>query len=426
MARRLVGEYGGEWRREWRGCWARPQQLAPEGEWQIWLYLGGRGSGKTRAGAEWVKEQVGLGRAKWVALVARTAADARDVLVEGESGILSVYSAKDRPIYEPSKRRLTWANGAQATTYSAEEPDSLRGPQHDLAWCDELAAWGDPDAWNQLLLGLRLGRDPRVAVTTTPRPSPLIRRLLSDRTCVVQRGSTYDNKANLAGSFMEQVIGRYEGTRLGAQEIYAEVLEDGAALWTRERIDGSRVEQAPELAACAVGVDPSAGDKDGNDEQGIGTCGLAEGGRLYVLEDGTVKLSPAGWGHAAVMAAVRCVPRATVVVETNCGGAMAAHVIRTAAEAAGVRGLRVEEVNAKRGKHVRAEPVSALWEQGRASMVGRHEQLEEELLGFTADGYIGAKSPNRADAMIWAATWLEGMRHRGATLRRASGLSEIG
>ncbi len=430
-ARLIVGAYGPKWRHVWRGLWARPQQLSPEGAWFIWLFLAGRGSGKTRSGAEWVRECVDAGAARRVALVARTAADARDVLVEGDSGLLGCYPSGERPLYEPSKRRLTWRNGAIATTYSADEPDALRGPQHDLAWADELAAWeragsgGTDDPWNNLLMGLRLGKDPRCIVTTTPRPTPLIRSLLDDPTCVVRRASTYDNRQNLAPSFFAKVIKRFEGTRLGLQELYAEVLAEGTALWTKALLDATRVPSLPPCILHAVGVDPSAGSGAGNDEQGIAAASLDASGHLYVREDATVKLSPAGWGHAAVMAAVRTTPWAPVDVEPTCGGAMAKHPIETAAAAAGIHGLRVEEVTAKRGKHVRAEPISAIWEQGRAHIVGTLEHLEAELCGFMADGYSGSRSPNRADAAIWAATGLL-LAKRGAIVTgRAVGVRPI-
>ena len=230
--------------------WARPEQLPPPGDWRVWLLLAGRGFGKTRTGAELIRARVAARTARRIALVAPTAADARDVMVEGESGILAISPPWDRPRYEPSKRRLTWPNGAVATLFSADEPERLRGPQHDAAWCDELGSWRYPEAWDMLMFGLRLGPDPRVVVTTTPRPTKLIRALLADPTAVVTRGSTYENRANLAPAFLDQIIRKYEGTRLGRQELDAELLDDvPGALWTRGIIEAARA------TACAD-IDP--------------------------------------------------------------------------------------------------------------------------------------------------------------------------
>jgi phage terminase large subunit-like protein len=256
---------------------ARPNQLPPPGDWwQIWLLLAGRGFGKTRTLAEWVCEQVASGQVSRIALVAATAADARDVLVEGESGILAVAPPGCRPIYEPSKRRLTWPHGAIATTFSAEEPDRLRGPQHDAAVCDELASWSHPQTWDMLQFGLRLGRNPRCLVATTPRPTKLLRELLAreGRDVVVTRGSSYDNKANLAPAFFAQIVKKYEGTRLGRQELNAELLEDTPdALWTHGIIDASRVSHVPELTRIVVAIDPTVTSGEEADETGIVVVG---------------------------------------------------------------------------------------------------------------------------------------------------------
>jgi phage terminase large subunit-like protein len=258
-------------------AWARPEQLPPAGDWRCWLFLAGRGAGKTRSGAEWTCAQVAAGRRRF-ALVAPTAADARDVLVEGESGILAVSSAvKKRPRYEPSKRRLTWPNGAIATTYSADEPERLRGPQHDAAWCDELAAWRYPEAWDMLMFGLRLGADPRAMVTTTPRPTRLIRELLADPTVVLSRCSTYDNAAYLAPAFLAQIVKKYEGTRLGRQELDAELLDDvPGALWTRAMIEACRAPfgfHLPELTRVVVAIDPAVTTGEDANETGIVVAG---------------------------------------------------------------------------------------------------------------------------------------------------------
>jgi phage terminase large subunit-like protein len=274
---------------------ARPNQLPPPGDWQIWLLLAGRGFGKTRTLAEWVCDQVASGQAGRIALVAATAADARDVLVEGESGILAVAPPWFRPIYEPSKRRLTWPHGAIATTFSAEEPDRLRGPQHDAAVCDELASWSHPETWDMLRFGLRLGRNPRCLVATTPRPIKLLRELLAreGRDVVVTRGSTYENRANLAPGFFNQVIRKYEGTRLGRQELNAELLEDTpGALWSHGIIDAARQDAAPNLARIVVSVDPAVTTGDDADETGIVVVGKDHQGHGYVLADASGKYQP--------------------------------------------------------------------------------------------------------------------------------------
>ncbi|MDF2766398.1 MAG: ATP-binding protein, partial [Rhodospirillales bacterium] len=267
---------------DWR-FWARPNQLPPPGTWAVWLLLAGRGFGKTRTGAEWLRERVKAGAGR-LALVAETASDARDVMVEGESGLLAVCWSGDRthagahlgrPIYEPSKRRITWANGAVAATYSAEEPDQLRGPQHDTAWADELAKWRYDEAWDNLMLGLRLGDDPRSVVTTTPKPTRLVRRLLADRRVIVTRGTTFDNRAHLAETFLDGVVQLYGGTRVGRQELMAELLEDAAgALWRRSEIEALRVRSAPDFKRIVVAIDPAVSSAEGSDETGIVVAGI--------------------------------------------------------------------------------------------------------------------------------------------------------
>ena len=252
---------------------ARPEQLPPAGSWRVWLLMAGRGFGKTRCGAEWVRAEVKAGRRR-IALVGPTAADARNVMVEGESGILAISPDPERPLYEPSKRRLTWPNGAVATTYSADEPERLRGPQHDAAWCDELGAWRYPEAWDMLMFGMRLGADPRTVVTTTPRPAKLIRDLVRDPICVVTRGASYENRGNLAPAFFDQIIRKYEGTRLGRQELEAELLEDTpGALWSHASIEASRLRSAPEMTRVVVAIDPAVTSGDEADETGIVVAG---------------------------------------------------------------------------------------------------------------------------------------------------------
>jgi phage terminase large subunit-like protein len=387
----------------WRAK-ARPEQLAPSGDWNGWLVMAGRGFGKTRTGAEWVRELVETGTAGRIALIAPTASDARDVMVEGPAGILSVSSTWFRPQYEPSKRRVTWPNGAIATTFSSEEPDRLRGPQHDAAWFDELAAMTDPSAvWDMAQFGLRLGR-PRWLVTSTPKPVKLLRELLAreGQDVVVTRGSTFDNAANLAPAFLEAIKARYEGTRLGRQELNAELLLDvPGALWTRETIErATGAWRLPEMKRVVVAVDPSGtrGEEDGGDNVGIVVAGLGADDFGYVLADRTCKLSPDGWGREAVNAYYQF-KADRIVAERNFGGAMVEHVIRTVD-----RNVSFREVTASRGKIIRAEPVAALYEQSRVRHAQAFLNLEEQLVAITSEGYVGQGSPDRADALVWALT----------------------
>lgn len=382
-------------RRRW-DVWGRPDQQAPGGAWRTWLILAGRGWGKSRTGAEWVRAQATSGRASRIALVARTAADVRDVIVEGESGILAISPPHERPIWEPSRRRLTWPGGTIATTYSAEEPDQLRGPQHDAAWCDELAAWRYPDAWDQLQMGLRLGSDPRVVVTTTPRPTPLVRALVASSTTVVTRGRTADNARNLAPGVVEALAARYAGTRLGRQELDGEILDDApGALWRRAQIDAARhVGPAPALRRIVVGVDPAASATAQSDETGIVVAGLGHDGRVYVLDDRSGTYSPEQWA-ARVVAAYREHRADRVVAEVNQGGDMVASVLR-AVDAS----LPLSTVHARRGKALRAEPVAALYEQGRVSHCGALARLEDQMCAWDPTG--DDRSPDRIDALVYA------------------------
>lgn len=391
---------------------ARDKQRPPDRDWFTWLILAGRGFGKTRTGAEWVRHKIEAGQCKRMALVAPTAADARDVMVEGESGILAISPPGNRPVYEPSKRRLTWPSGAIATLYSADEPDRLRGPQHDGAWCDEIAAWRYPDAWDQLLFGLRLGQSPQICATTTPRPIPLVKSLLKDPKVAVTRGSTYENSANLAKTTLDELRNKYEGTRLGRQELNAEVLEDvEGALWSLDLIDANRVSVAPEMTRIAVAIDPSGGDTEGHDEQGIVVCGKGKDGLGYVLGDYSVRETPNGWARAAVNAYL-ATQADVIVYEANYGGAMVLSTLQNAADAMTKEGLptgniRFQKVTAMRGKQLRAEPVVALYEQGRIKHVGGLPGLEQQMTHWVPD--IG-DSPDRVDAMVWAITALD-IRH---------------
>lgn len=380
---------------------ARPNQLAPDGDWRTWLLLAGRGFGKTRTGAEHVRAEVEGGRARRVALVAPTAADARDVMVEGESGILAISPPWCEPRYEPSKRRLTWPNGAIATLYSADEPRRLRGPQHDLAWADELAAWQRPEAWDQLMFGLRLGADPHVVVTTTPRPTRVIRDLIGDATTHVTRGSTYDNAANLAQAFLEQIVRKYEGTRLGRQELYAEVLDDvPGALWTRAMLeDAQHTGPIPDLVRVVVAIDPAVTSGEDSDETGIIVAGVGLDGLVYVLADRTCRMSPDGWATRAVVALDEF-QADRIVAEVNNGGDLVEATIRTVRRSAPYR-----KVHATRGKRVRAEPIAALYEQKRVRHVPGLDQLEDQMVTFLPEG--SDASPDRVDALVWALTDLD-------------------
>lgn len=386
---------------DWK-FWGRPNQFAPEGDWTYWLALAGRGFGKTRLGAEFVRAEVEAGRAKRVALVAPIASDARDVMVEGESGLLNVCPPNNRPLHEPSKRRLTWPNGAMATTYSADEPERLRGPQHDLAWCDELAAWRYPAAWDMLQFGLRLPNiKPRCVITTTPKPVRLIRDLVADPTCVVTRGSTYENRTNLAPSFFGQIVRRYEGTRLGQQELLAELLEEAeGALWNRALIEKHRVKKAPDLKRIVVAIDPAVTSNEQSDETGIIVAGLGRDDRGYVLEDLSGRYTPDGWARKALGAYKRH-KADRIIGEVNNGGDMIEHTIRTLPNG---RNASYKAVRASRGKQARAEPVAALYEQGRVSHVGGLPDLEDQLCTWEPLG--DRRSPDRLDAGVWALTEL--------------------
>jgi phage terminase large subunit-like protein len=377
-------------------AWRRPKQIPPEGNWRIWLLLAGRGFGKTRTGAEFIREQVDQGTCRHIALVAATAGDARDTMIEGESGLMRIFPPGQRPNYEPSKRRVTFYNGAMATAYTADEPDRLRGPNHDLAWADELASWRYPEAWDMLMLGLRIGINPKCVVTTTPKPTGIIRRLLNrdDGSVVVTRGSTYENRTNLAGSFLEEILARYEGTRLGRQELHAELLEDiEGALWNRTVIDNCRVTKPPEFTRVVVAVDPAASAHEESAETGIVVAALGSDGHGYVMDDVSLRGSPNEWGQAAIAAFHRNTAD-RIVAEANQGGDMVSHTLRTVDQT-----VPVKLVRASRGKQTRAEPVAALYEQGKVHHVGFFPTLEDQLCGWVP-GF--SASPDRLDALVWA------------------------
>jgi len=379
--------------------WARPEQIPPEEGFQTYLYVAGRGAGKTRMAAEWVRRKVDQEKAGRIALVAPTAADARDVLIEGESGILSISPPESRPEYQPSKRRIVWPNGAMAYTYSAEEPERLRGPQHDLAWCDEVGSWPSEDPMDMLMLGLRLGRNPQRMVTTTPKPTKLVKGLLKAPHTMIVRGSTYDNRANLAPIFFDQIVSKYEGTRLGRQELYAELLEDAAgALWTRDVLDANRVLKAPELVRIVVGIDPSMTAKSGSDEAGIVVGGKCEKGHAYIMRDSSFRASPDVWARKAINL-YNEFKADRIIAEINNGGEMVELTLRTIDDDISYKGI-----HASRGKIARAEPVGALYEQGKVHHVGMFQELEDELCTFDPEANL--PSPNRMDALVWAVTEL--------------------
>lgn len=401
----------------------RPDQLPPpDPDWDTWLILAGRGWGKTRTGAEWCRTNAmaGLGPG---ALVAPIAADLRDVLVEGPAGILAISPPNERPVYEPSKRRLTWPNGVTATLFSADEPDRLRGPQHAWAWLDEFAAY--PDAaglWDMMQFGLRLGQKPRALVTTTPRPIPALKNIMKMSGTRITRGATRDNRANLAPQFVAQIETRYAGTRLGRQELDGEILDDlPGALWSRDDIDRTRTREAPDLQRIVVAIDPSGtSGSDEGDSIGIVVAGLGVDGRGYVLADRSCKLSPDGWGRRAVEA-YHEFEADRIVAERNFGGAMVEHVIRTVDASVSYR-----EVTASRGKVARAEPVAALYEQGRVSHVGAFSALEDQMSMMGSDGFAGEGSPDRLDAMVWALTDLMLTNSRPAILDYYKKLAQEG
>jgi phage terminase large subunit-like protein len=384
---------------EWN---ARPAQLPPAGDdWSVWLILAGRGFGKTRAGAEWVSAMARSDPGCRIALVGPTAHDTLAVMVQGESGIATVACGQPGPEYRSSRRTLRWPNGSVATLISAHDPDALRGPQFHYAWCDEIAAWPrQRESWDNLRMGLRLGRRPRAVVTTTPRPQAFLRELAGRPGTIVSRGSTYDNRANLPVAFIADLHSTYAGTSLGRQEVLGELLDNRAgALWSMDGLDQCRVAQAPDLRRVVVGVDPPAGPGG----CGIVAVGLGDDGLAYVLADASVSdAAPEIWA-AAVVATAHRFEADKVVAEVNNGGAMVESVLR-----AGCSNLPLKQVRAARGKAARAEPVSALYASGRVRHVGGFARLEDEMCGLMAGGgYLGpGSSPDRADALVWALTEL--------------------
>jgi len=391
--------------------WARKNQLPPEGHWFCWLILAGRGFGKTRTAVEWIRgltegdspSKAPKGAPERIALVADTFLDGRLTMIEGESGLLAVTPKDFMPTFESSNKKLVWPNGIQAFLYSAESPDQLRGPQHHVAWADELAKWRYlEDSWFNLLLGLRLGKAPRVLATTTPRNIPLLRRLVEDETTQVVRGSTYDNRSNLPQSFFDQVVGQYEGTRIGRQEIYGEILSDvPGALWNRDLLENIRVRDVPPLSRIVVAVDPPVTSGKNADTCGIIVAGRDNNNQAYILEDCSVQgLSPLGWAKAA-LAAYHKYEADRMVAEVNNGGELVESLLRQIDPDVSYRAVR-----ASRGKVLRAEPVAALYEQERVKHHGFFAELEDQMCSLTSSGLSDGKSPDRLDAMVWAVTEL--------------------
>ena len=378
---------------------AMPAQRPPLGiDWRTWLFMGGRGAGKTRAGAEWLRYSVLHGGCRRAALVGPTLGDVREVMIEGSSGLRAITpAAEEPPRYEVSRRRLVWENGAEAYVFSAEDADSLRGPQFDVAWCDEAAAWPKGQAvWDMLQMALRLGDCPRAIVTTTPRPVPLIKDLIGDPATVMTRARTAENAENLAPGFFEGIERAYGGSRLGRQELDGELIEDAeGALWDRELLESRRATEAPRLENIIVAVDPPASSGARADACGIVGVGIIEGaGQGFVLADASVQgCSPLVWAGRVVATAVK-LGAGSIVAEANQGGEMVRHALETAGCT-----LPVRLVHAKAGKTARAMPVAALYEAGRVSHVGVFAELEDEMCSFGADGFSG--SPDRVDALVW-------------------------
>ena len=405
--------------------WARPQQLPPSlndtTSWLTWLILAGRGFGKTRSGAEWVRDLVEHHNYRRIALVAEDAGDARDVMVEGESGIIAVSPPWNRPNYEPSKRRLTWPNGARATIFSADDPESLRGPQHDAAWLDELCKWRyQQEAWDQLQFGLRLGKRPVQCITTTPKPTKLLKEIVARKSTLITKGHTYDNLDNLAETFREAIVARYENTRLGRQELSAEILDDNPnALFHQGLIETARKKrgEVPEdLQMTVVAVDPPVTGNEKSDECGIITASRdipnTNHAHFYVHEDATVQgRSPEGWAGQAISQYYKHQANA-IVIEVNQGGDMAQSVIHGVDPT-----VKVVKVRASKGKWIRAEPVAGLYEQGRVHHVGSFPELEDQMCDFDPSGLVEGKSPDRMDALVWALSELSGRKQSEPKIR---------
>jgi phage terminase large subunit-like protein len=399
-----------------------PPLLAPSGApWLTWLMIGGRGAGKTRAGAEWVRAQA-LGHAPFatepagrIALVGETEHDVREVMIEGVSGLLSVHARHERPVWTSSRKRLEWSNGTVAQAFSAEDPESLRGPQFSCAWSDEMAKWRHAEAtFDMLQFGLRLGLQPRQLITTTPRPTALLKRLISESGTAITRAATVVNAYNLAPTFLQGVMGRYAGTRLGRQELDGEIIDDRPdALWSRALLERCRVPDVPPLQRIVVAVDPPVSSGKRADACGIVAAGITDAGVVYVIADDTVSaVTPTMWANKAI-ALWRRLDADALVVEVNQGGEMVRSVINEVDAS-----VPVTAVRASRGKWLRAEPVATLYEQGRVKHAGDLAALEGEMCDFAANGLSSGHSPDRLDAMVWAVASLAlGPRGGGPRVR---------
>lgn len=386
---------------DWRGFLARPDQVEPPGDWVIWLALAGRGWGKTETGAQWVRERVEKG-ARSVALVAETQKDLEEVMV---ARLLAIYPEGEAPSVRYKPVRITWPNGAVALGYNGTEPNQLRGPEFDTAWVDELAKYRYArETWDMLQFAMRgTALEPRQIITTTPRPIELIKAIVAglEGKVHVTRGKTADNRANLAGSFVERIERRYGGTRIGRQELNGEILGDlPGALWSLSSLDAYRLPEQPKMGRIVVSVDPAVTDTETSDMHGVIVAGISEDKRGIVLEDASLQGSPHEWARRAV-SLYRSWSADCIVIEVNQGGDMVAHTIRTIDP-----NVKIKEVRASRGKHVRAEPIAALYEQGRVAHVGAFPELENQMTQMTTAGFEGEGSPDRVDALVWAMTEL--------------------
>lgn len=415
---------------DWRGFWARPEQLVDwNGDWQYWFYMAGRGSGKSRSGAECVIEYAQTatpGPAGMIALVGPTVDDARDVLLEGESGLLAHSPPWFKPEWHRSDRTVAWPNGVIGRTYSADRPDRLRGKQHAFAWCDELCAWREEDAWTQLQLGMRLGTNPRTFISTTPKPTELIKALVENPITKVVYGTTYDNRSNLAPQFFEKIIKEYENTRLGEQELLGRLLFDEPnALWKRSQIDKLRRSEPPALRRVVVAVDPAVSANPKSDETGIVVCALGIDGHLYVLDDLSDRMTPGEWSKRALLGYMKW-HADCVVAEVNNGGDLVEQNLRAA-----LQNLPVKKVHASRGKMTRAEPIAHLYERGLVHHVGNLLwydatgkgicKLEDQMASWNPQD-VKSKSPDRIDALVWGLTELSGITMSRARKRDLSNL----
>ncbi len=404
--RELAGKISHDWPSQ-----ARPAQRLPEGDWLYWLILAGRGFGKTRTVSETVRQWIAQGY-NFVNLIGATSDDVRTIMVEGPAGILACCPSSERPEYLKRSYELRWPNGAISLLFSAEEPDRLRGKQHMKIAADELASWREPDAWDQALLGLRLGRKPQAVIATTPRPTKIIKSLVNDPRTHVTKGSTFDNAANLSDAFIHQIVRKFEGTRQGRQELLAEILDDTpGALWNRAGLEASRLPASAaewDFKRIVVAIDPAVSAHEDSDETGIIVAGIDYRDHVCVLEDLSGRHAPHRWAETAIAAFKRW-QADRIVAEVNNGGSLVEATLR-AVDAT----IPYRAVHASRGKFVRGEPVSALWENGRAHLVGSFSELEDQMCGF-APNMLGSSGSlwDRVDALIWAATELALNARRG-------------